>query len=236
MMRTPLTCVSAYYPVKNKHSNKYLEWFKNTLSIQCPYVFFTPKDTVHIIKSFRKDLPTYYIQCEIEDFYTYKYKDKMLTHAGDCPSVELNLIWNEKLFMVQKASEINPFNSEWFKWIDAGTCVFRDFPPPSIPFPNPSALISMPTDKFIFSSSLEYYALAVILKQYTHHISGTSYLLHKSYIAKFVEIYKQYMERLIDKSNIWTDQVILTHIYKDYPEFFYKACDGYGEITTMLYR
>lgn len=74
-----LTCVSSYFPVKNKYGNqKYTEWFKNTLSINCPYVFFTNKDNIELIKSFRKNLPAYYIECEIEDFYTYKYKDKMI--------------------------------------------------------------------------------------------------------------------------------------------------------------
>ena len=70
-----LTCVSAYFPVKSKHgnknSNKYNEWFKNTLAVNCPYVFFTDKKSLNLIKSFRKDLPTYYIECAIEDFYTY---------------------------------------------------------------------------------------------------------------------------------------------------------------------
>ena len=47
-----LTCVSAYFPVKNKHDNKYLEWFENTLSINCPYVFFTNSKSVDIIKKY----------------------------------------------------------------------------------------------------------------------------------------------------------------------------------------
>ena len=37
---THLTCVSSFYYVKNKHSNKYENWFKNTLNINCPYVFY----------------------------------------------------------------------------------------------------------------------------------------------------------------------------------------------------
>ena len=60
-----LTCVSAYFPVKNKHDDKYIEWFKNTLSINCPYVFFTTKNNIELIERFRKDLPTYYIETEI---------------------------------------------------------------------------------------------------------------------------------------------------------------------------
>ena len=49
----------------------------------------------------------------------------MKTHPKHCPSIELNLIWNEKIFFIEKAKNINPFNSEYFMWVDAGICTFR---------------------------------------------------------------------------------------------------------------
>lgn len=230
-----LTCVSGYFPAKNKHDNKYVEWFKNTLSINCPYVFFTNKETVKLIENIRKDLPTYYIVCNIEDFYTYKYKDKMITHELHCPSVELNLIWNEKIFMVQQACKINPFNSEWFHWIDAGICVYRDVKPSNEKFWEINKLNDLPKDQFIYSSSNPYDKGLVRRNKYYHHISGTTYLLHKNIVNDFANVYKRYLDKLIDKNNIWTDQVILTHIYKDSPNAFHKLCDGYGEIAKYLF-
>jgi hypothetical protein len=230
-----LTCVSSYYEVKNKHThNKYKEWFKNTLSINCPYVFFTTKDNIEFINSFRKDLPTYFIECNIEDFNTYKYKDKMITHRLHCPSVELNLIWNEKLFMLQKAAKLNPFNSQWFKWIDAGICIYRDIKPPTTPFPNIAKLNELPKDKFIFSSSqTNCNKMYIHPKNYYHYISGT-YLLHINIIDEFIEKYISYLNKIDFSTNIWTDQVILTHIYNDYDDLFYELCHGYGEITKYL--
>lgn len=228
-----LTCVSAYYEVKNKHNNKYNEWFKNTLSINCPYVFFTNKENFSFIKSFRKDLPTYFIEYDIKDFYTYKYIDKIKTDPIHCPSVELNLIWNEKIFMILKAKEINPFNTEWFKWMDAGICIYRNIKPPESIFPNINKINELPKDKFIYSSSNKYNSCSVSKTNYYHHISGT-YILNSSIIDEFINIYKDYLDLLLDKNNIWTDQVILTHIYKNKPCLFYKLCDGYGEITRFL--
>ena len=230
-----LTCVSAYFAVRNKHDNKYLKWFENTLSINCPYVFFTNSKSIDIIKKYRKDLPTYYVECEIEDFFTYKYRNRMITHQTHCPSIELNLIWNEKIFMIKKAYEINPFNSEWFQWVDAGICSYRDNPPPNIPFPNINKLNLFPKDKFIYSSSNEYINNLVTKTNYYHHISGTAYLIHKSLINRFVNIYQLYLENLVDKDNIWTDQLLLTHIHKDNPNLFFKLCDGYGEIVKYLF-
>jgi len=159
----------------------------------------------------------------------------MATHPIHCPSVELNLIWNEKIFLIQKAAKLNPFSSSHFMWVDAAICTYRDNPPPKTPFPNLDKLNTLPKDQLIFTSSTGYYNESMIRKNnYYHYISGT-YLLHHSIIDNFVEIYKRYLDKLIDKGNIWTDQVILTHIYNDNKHLFYKLSDGYGIIIPLLY-
>jgi len=231
-----LTCVSGYWRIKNKHDNKFENWFNNTLKINCPYVFFSDKETIEIIKKYRKNLPTHYIECNISDFNTYKFKDKMVTHQVHCPSVELNLIWNEKIFLIEKAIELNPFNTEYFMWMDAGMCSFRNRIPPSTQFPNINKLNKLPKDKFIYSSTHNFtYNEKFVKGQYHlhHHVSGT-YLFHKNIINKLVEIYKKYLS-LIDKNDIWTDQVIWTLIYKDNKELFFKLCDNFGTIPFYLY-
>ena len=37
----------------------------------------------------------------------------MLTDPIHCPSVEVNLIWNEKIFLIKRALELNPFLSDF---------------------------------------------------------------------------------------------------------------------------
>lgn len=230
------TCVSAYWVVKNKHDNKYNQWFKNTLLVNCPYVFFSDKEGINFIKQFRKDLPTHYIELEIKDFECYKYKDKFKTHPVHCPSVELNLIWHEKIFLVKRALELNPFNSEWFHWIDAGHCIYRNIMPPSTIFPNLEKINKLPKDKFIYSSSQPYYQDLVSKMNYYHHIAGTSHIMHKNIILFFTKKYEEYLEKYLDDTNVvYNDQVILTHMYKDNKDLFYKLCDGYGEVTRNLY-
>ena len=232
-----LTCVSGYWRIKNKHDNNFEKWFNTTLKFNCPYVFFSDKETIEIIKKYRGNLPTHYIECDIKDFYTYNFKHKMITHPIHCPSIELNLIWNEKLFLIQKAIELNPFESEYFMWMDAGMSFYRDKMPPSKPFPNINKLNNLPKDKFIYSSSHNFtYNENFIKGRYHlyHHVSGTTYLFHKNLIYKLVDIYKKYLN-LIDENDIWTDQVIWTNIYRDNKELFYKLCDDYGSIPFYLY-
>ena len=234
----PCTCVSAYWMIKNKHDNKYLEWFKNTLRINCPYVFFGDRDTIELVKTFRKDLPTHYIEYSIEDFYTYPYRHNMSTHPIHCPSVELNLVWNEKLIMIEKASELNPFNSDYFAWVDAGVCVFRDTPPPDKSFPDINKLSMIPTNRFAFTSSFTQLRNSIICET-NHFISGTSYFIHKEFVPEFVRTFKKYFVKCItsptSKHTIFTDQVILTHMYIECPEMFMYCGHGYGEIIHLLY-
>jgi hypothetical protein len=230
-----LTCVSCYYPIKNKHGNSYNEWFKNSLAINAPYVFFCESKDVEFIKQFRKDLPTYFIECGIESFYNYRYRDSIKTHPVHCPSVELKMIWNEKVFMVQQASIINPYNTEWFQWIDAGVCVYRDYSPPETKYPNKVKLDNLPKNKLIYSSSQHYDQSKLVPGNYYHHVAGTSYLLHKEIINDFVKLYTKYLEDLVDKDYIFTDQDILSYIYKDHRSLFLKLCDGYGNVVPCLY-
>jgi hypothetical protein len=156
------------------------------------------------------------------------------TDVSHCPSAELNLIWHEKIFLIKRALEINPFNSEWFHWIDAGHCVFRNQAPPPSVFPSPDKIDILPRDKFIYSSSDPYNESKVTINNYYHHISGT-YIIHKSLVNKILLIYKEYLEKLSSSSDVVTDQVVLTHIYKDNKDLFYKLCDGYGEVTKYLF-
>ena len=232
-MSFPLTIVSGYWKIINKHDNNYLEWFKNTLSINCPYVFFGTEDTIEIARKFRGNLPTYYVELEIKDFETYSYGNRMVTHSFHCPSVELNLVWHEKIFLMKKAININPFNSDYFMWVDAGICVYRNLKPPTQSFPNVEKLSSLPKDKFIFTSS-NVREFKGIINAFLHFISGTAYLFHKDFIDKFLPLYKVKMQ-IIDQTDIYTDQIILTHLYKDNPDLFYKLGDGYGEIVPLLF-
>ena len=149
-MALPLTLVSGYWVIPNKHDNKFFEWFDRTLKINCPYVFFGNEESINIVKKYREGLPTHYVLLEIKDFYTYKYYDSIQTHPIHCPSKELNLGWNEKLFLIQKAKDMDIFGSEFYGWVDAGICIYRDIMPPSNKFPDENKLLKLPKDKLLF--------------------------------------------------------------------------------------
>ena len=233
-MASSTTIVSGYWIIKNKHTEAdFKKWFKNTLSINCPYIFFGDKQSIELVKQYRTG-PTVYVELNIEDFITYKYYNLIGTHEFHAPSKELQLIWHEKIFLMERALKLNPFDSEWFLWVDAGICTYRNQSPTSDKWPDQIKLKTLPKDKVIFTSSNPYAKIKDGI--YYHYISGTymihSYLL-ESYAALYLDTLSDYLTK--DPLNwIYTDQVIHTYIFNEYPNLFYCLGQGYGTIIPLL--
>ena len=141
----------------------------------------------------------------------------------------------EEINMINKAASYNIFGSEYFCWIDADIDTYKNSSPPSCVFPNTVKLNDLPKDKFIFSSDGEYDEDKVYYIWNYYYISGVSYIMHKNIIKDFAEQYQEYMEKLINNNNLWTDCVILTQMYKDNKELFYKLSEYDINIVPLLY-
>lgn len=236
-MENPITAVSGYWNVTNKHKTSFTDsWLSNALRISCPYVIFSDKTQMKMLKECREGLSTIFCEREIKEFQTYKFYDSIQTHPIHVPSKELQCIWNEKLFFLREVSRTNPYNSEWFIWIDAGIFLYREKLPPSIPFCS-EKLKTLPKDKLIFTSSCSpsFEPQQVQEGNYYHHVSGI-FMLHKDFVETFVSAFEKYVERFLSQKDwIYTDQVILTHMLKENPDFFHKVADDYGSLVLWLY-
>lgn len=129
--------------------DKYLNWFHHVLSINVPMVVFIP----HYLQDYvREHRPTQYqtqvIIREFEDLFAYKnYYDKMQhtidsmvkepnadgsipKYFADCPefiTARYETIIFSKFDFLKEVATNNPFDSEYFIWLDAGT--FYQDPP-----------------------------------------------------------------------------------------------------------
>lgn len=237
--RNNLTIVSGYWNVKNKYNNSYFNWMNSTLRINMPYVFFGSKDIIDIVKKIRHDLPTHYIELNITELDAYKYKDYIITDPVHCPSVELSIIWLSKLFLIKKASDLNPFQSEFFFWVDAGICVYRNHHPPLKSF-DMIKINQLPKHKWIFSSSdnATFFPHHVVDNNHYHYISGTCFILSIHIIPSIVFLFSLLLEEKIPHRYFCfsSDQVLYTHLYRRYGDtMFYKLGDGYGAVINELY-
>ena len=129
-----ITVVSGYWNVKNKYNHdNYNEWFENSLKINQRYIFFTneSENDFEKIKKYRNEdvYETYFIDYSLERFHSKQYAsdDWINFHI---PSKELGMIWNEKIHLLRFAKDIDVNPTEFYIWIDAGICVYRENKPP----------------------------------------------------------------------------------------------------------
>lgn len=171
------TLVTALYDIgrdklkgKSAHRkfDKYLNWFKNLLSINVPMVIFIPSYLeYYIVENRPKNYQTKIIIREFEDLSAYKnYYQRMQdtidnmtkippipNYFHECPefvTAKYETIIFSKFNFLKEVSDNNPFDTEYFIWLDAGT--FYQ-PPPfnvSLPWPDPYK-IKLLGDKFLVS-------------------------------------------------------------------------------------
>jgi glycosyltransferase involved in cell wall biosynthesis len=163
-----VTLVTCYYAIKSKFpSTHYMEWMSNFLSLNCNMVIYTDKESESMIRSFRARNGlmhrTSIIIKPIDDWEMAKYRDDYLhSHLIDTEkkihSPELYMLWNEKTYFVMDAIKANPFQSQWFFWVDIGCIRDKHMLRYVNTFPNPYKIMDMPSDKFILSSIVPFQA------------------------------------------------------------------------------
>jgi len=243
-----ITVVSGYWDLKTSKYDKetYEKWMENSLSINAPYVFFCEDEHIDLIKKLRP-YPTMFIKKSINDFY---FKNKYnftsdYTHEKHCPSVELGLIWLEKIRLVKEASEKDNYGNEWYAWLDSGICTFRDNKAPSEVWPNPKKIFKLKKNALNYTRAIESKGLDLnVLKnsEYIHIVTGT-WIIHKSMINKLLNLFERYFNAVRDESlknnkNYFlclSDQVVWTRMFLEKPNFFNRMGDDYGKIVNVLY-
>ena len=241
-----ITIVSGYWKVKNKNNNSFYEnIFKKTLPVNCPYIFFTPKNNNDLIKKYRNNSLTHFVNFTLNDFYTNKFKfSKIYIHNIHVPSIELGKIWLEKIFLLRKAKELNIYNSEWYAWNDAGNSYYRRKKHKLLNkiWPNINKINILDKKKINFTISIEKYYKKLKKKDVLngrHFVSGT-YVIHKNLIDEFCNVFEKYINIMIKKTKnkkkyvCLSDQCILTMIYIDKPELFNCIGKGYGVFIKLL--
>lgn len=125
-----ITLVTCYYNIDSKRDHKqYVKWMSNLLgNINIPLIVYCDSKSEKLIENITKINKNKFIKIikyEIEDFFVNQYQNHFeYSYSIDIEkkihSIELYKVWNEKFNFIAKAIDINPFNSEYFYWIDIG--------------------------------------------------------------------------------------------------------------------
>jgi glycosyl transferase family 25 len=247
-----ITIVSAYYNLLllSKYSNDiYLKWLDNFLQMPFYLVFFLDikkdKDIYEFIKIKRKHFgfKTYIYNLSMEEFITYKYLDywKFCKNIDieKYHSEELYIIWNEKIFLVEKATKINPFKSEWFFWVDSGSIRDYSMIEKIIEFPNIKIIEKyLKKNKILFSLINDFEKEDLMLNNNNipiifqnkdetaccsikNRIQGGFFGCHLNMIPKFVNIFTNELELFMNTNTFGgKDQYIFSSMYVKYTDDF----------------
>jgi hypothetical protein len=222
-----VTAVSGFWNINGKHSfESYSRWFDNTLSLDCPYVFFYEDENVReFISKKRKNIPTTFMKKSINDFsVNNKYKNEWV-HDEHVPGPDVGKIWIEKVNLIREAAVQNFYDTEWFMWVDAGNAFYRDKKPPSNPWPFHE--VNMPKDKIIYTGSNEN----------EHDFAGTAFMYHKNICDTVSDLFYEQFKLCSENENNWTcgsDQCIFTELKKRQPELFHRIGEGYGNLIENI--
>jgi hypothetical protein len=144
-MNSIATIVTAFFDIGRETRGdgrsiaEYKEWIKKTLQLNCHLFVVTEEKFKDLFIQNRP--PGYSMHIQVIDFkesHYYQYYEEMksilenneykqrIMHPDrvECKLPEYNILQYSKLHYLQMAIELNPFQSEYFLWMDAGASRF----------------------------------------------------------------------------------------------------------------
>ena len=171
-----VTFVSALFNIDRVDGRKwdeYLKWFDITLKLKVPMVLFVTEDLVKFVRERRVDdqteiiiqdideIPYYYLKDSIQEILdSDQYKEDISDPERiECKQAMYSVIQYSKFPWLIKASEVNPFGSDYFFWLDAGASRFFEGYDLSQEYPSKEARESLEGmgESFLVQMNTEYY-------------------------------------------------------------------------------
>lgn len=189
------TVVTCYYRVPSKASHeRYMEWIANFMAQEFSVVVYGDHDSLPDLMAKWPPSPTRIYQfLPMEEFIVAGWdwsKDAARDHERN-HSVELYQIWNEKIFMVERAIGMNPYGSAAYMWVDIGC--FRESGRTFAGFPEDRRL---PRDRVLFLevepfTAAERRDVAKIDERFrfVNRIGGTMFGGGKEPLLRFANLY-----------------------------------------------
>jgi hypothetical protein len=221
------------------------------LSVRLPMVIFTDEESIvkHVYKT-RFDYGlihmTFIIRLPFEETFFYKDIDVLKQRMEEFKIVNWNkdkdtpmyvLLNNNKFDFLKRTMEINPYNSEFFFWMDMGIqhcteATEKEWSDISEVWP---AFIQQ--DK----SHIHQLRISTVLKpddmswkdyfrMIYHNVAGGMFGGHKDMVEEYITLFKDQWHKIIHEEKWWQlDEAIMTIITETYPEkfrFFHGDYDG----------
>jgi len=249
-----LTLSTCWYILKSKFNIKtYLNWIKNILSIVNNFnlVIYTDAKSLNQIYSLI-DISNKKIKIIIkpfEEFYTYRYKDFWIKNHEKSDLTlhqhtdwKLNMLWNEKVFLVNETITKRYYDTLYYGWCDIGYFRNRENDLHTrhlLKWPNNKKLLSSPFNNScihygcVQNNTITYVKISNDIKN--HYITsqpliqfeeccfaGGFCILKRELINIYVRLYdEKLMYYFTNNFIIKDDQTIIMDIIFNNPQLFY---------------
>lgn len=255
-----ITITTCLYDIRKKeHSTcqnittmeNYLELSRHMLSVRLPMVVFTDEEEIveHVYKTrLEYELldKTLIVRLPFEQTFFYKDLDTLKQRMEEFHIVNWNqdkdtplyiLLNNNKFDFLKRSMEINPFQTDFFLWMDMGIqhCTkatekeWLDISETWPPFIEQDRdhihqlrihTVTKPNDM----SWKDYFRMIY------HHVGGGLFGGYKDRLKEYIRLFQDQWHKILYEENWWQlDEAVMTILTETYPEkfrFFYGDYDG----------
>lgn len=250
------TIVTMFYDIREKEKHKYKSQFNHNIDryfefatnfiLKLPYnlIIFTDNEKcINIIKKERINLKekTYIYNRSFEETYFYKYIDKLneLQNKFTIFNGELDhetphyiILNNNKFDFIDKAIDLNPFNSSHFIWMDFGinhvarnTEIINEWI-----FNIPDKIKQLCINPYTENEEPKKYFEII-----HHNTAGGLFSGSKENLLKYSELFKQKTEEIYNDNWYQIDEAIMIIVQRENPHLFDLFYGDYeGIISNYL--
>ena len=230
----------------------YLLWFEKTLQLKSPMIVFCDNDLIEFVEK-RRECPTKIITHTVSEIPYYSLRDKIQTIISsdeyqnkidvpqriECQHPMYTVVQYSKFKWLDSAIELNPFDSKYFFWIDAGASRHFEGFDTNSPFPSQESLNAFDQigEKFLIQLNMEFYkdlAYAETLNE--DYLWNARAITCGSFFGGEIESVKKVnqeiddilINKMISNGFVNNEQIALAYLLKTKPDLFveYKRYNG----------
>lgn len=245
-MKEDLTLVTMYYNLRKyekRTQHYYLLLPSITYDMNINIVYFTESDFYDVIWKERQKRglldKTYIIVKEFSELKYYDSKDNLNKFFDNMPTYKrtskdtinyMILVWN-KIFFLEETINLNPFDTNYFGWIDFGLELrikkFKPNPVENI-FDKIKKKIRICETSNCGLSDLDKFNFCDIK---AHRTAGGIFTGNSYYMSKLIKYFKELITEIINNKKLALEEPLIWFIMKSHPEIFDQY---YGWYDTLL--
>lgn len=155
-------------------------------------------------------------------------------------SPEYDILMNSKPYFVYYVANWNPFNSEYFYWLDAGYGHGKAwYPPPGTRWAPENLMTPEKGDKITFiqlgPGDLKRFTLKDMYRQGLTLVNGGFFGGNKKALAEYYHLHNKVFEDLLNRGYVDDDQTLTVLCYHENPNLFNMVVGDWYDVFKLFH-